>query len=100
LVFDETGEVIMALVTRTARGKFRQVEPVAAVLPDGRSIEPGSEVSIRGWSGRYVYTGWSHADGSLSLWGGVESHEQFRAAMPAMVKRVHRIHKRRSAVDG
>lgn len=87
----------MALVTRTARGKVVVAPPADAVLPDGRTVRPGTEVSIKGWPGRYRYTGYVHGDGSLSLWGGVVGHEQFRAARPCAVRRVHRISKARGS---
>lgn len=90
-------QVRMSLITRTARGKAVAAPLVDTVLPDGRTVRPGVEVSIRGWTGRYIYTGWVHGDGSLSLWGGVTGHEAYRAARPAAVRTIHRIHKTRSA---
>jgi len=60
------------------------------VLPDGRQVALGQELTITGWPGRYRWLGWLARDGSLTVYGGRAGKERTRAARPEQVRTVHR----------
>ena len=62
---------------------------------NGRHIEPGTELSIHGESGRFVFR-WMTGD-HLTCWGGRQGHEKFRTFAVDKVKRVHSKPKMRGA---
>lgn len=68
-----------------------------------RKLTKGTEVSIIGERGRFVF----HSERTTSsgklvytFIGGVEGHEQWRSFYPHQVKRVHRIPKTRANRKG
>ena len=54
---------------------------------NGRLIEPGVELSIKGESGRFVFK-WLTGD-HLTCWGGRTGHEKFRTFPADKIKTVH-----------
>lgn len=54
---------------------------------NGRIIEPGTELSIRGESGRFIFR-WMTGD-DLTCWGGRTGHEMYRSFPEGKIKRVH-----------
>lgn len=54
---------------------------------NGRIIEPGTELSIKGESGRYTFR-WMTGD-SYTCWGGRTGHEMYRSFPENKIKRVH-----------
>lgn len=62
---------------------------------NGRIVEVGTEVSIKGESGRFVFR-YRMKNGDLTLWGGRTGHESWRSFRPNRVARVHYKSKTRS----
>lgn len=60
---------------------------------NGRNIEPGTELSVVGEPGRFVFR-WMSGD-YLTCWGGRTGHEKYRTFRPERVRRVHTKHKMR-----
>lgn len=72
---------------------------MSAVKVNGRHLNPGTEVSIRGERGRFRYV--SHDVTSkgrvvLTFIGGARNHEAFRAFYPERVRVVHRVNRTRA----
>lgn len=54
---------------------------------NGRTIEPGTELSIRGVSGRFTFR-WMTGD-DITCWGGRTGHEMYRTFPIDRIRRVH-----------
>lgn len=80
-----------------------QDRPSAEILADtawacnGRHVTPGTELSIKGESGRFAFRRYALSARSewIDVYGGKAGHEAFRSFDPARVIRVHRTIKRR-----
>lgn len=66
---------------------------MSALRINGRIVEPGTELSIRGEVGRFVFR-WLTGE-HLTCWGGRLGHEKFRTFRQDQVRRVHTKPKRR-----
>lgn len=69
-------------------------EEFTNAVVNGRHLEPGTEVSIRGERGRFRFVKRvRRANGTewLDFWGGKKGCEQMRSFYPSRVKRVHRL---------
>ena len=62
---------------------------------NGRHVEPGTELSIHGETGRFVFR-WMTGD-HRTCWGGRTGHEKFRTCPIDKVKTVHSKPKTRGA---
>ncbi|ALF00512.1 hypothetical protein SEA_BOOSTSEASON_78 [Mycobacterium phage BoostSeason] len=72
--------------------------PQPEVVVHGRTLEPGTEVSIRGERGRFRYmraTTTSAGRLVLDFIGGPAGHEAWRSFYPERIRTVHRINKTR-----
>jgi hypothetical protein len=54
---------------------------------NNRLVEPGTELSVTGETGRFVFR-WMTGD-DLTCWGGKSGREKYRTFSPDRVKRVH-----------
>jgi len=54
---------------------------------NNRLVEPGTELSVRGESGRFVFR-WMTGD-DITCWGGRSGHEKYRTFPVDKVKRIH-----------
>lgn len=54
---------------------------------NGRHIEPGTELSIKGVSGRFTFR-WMTGD-DFTCWGGRTGHEKYRTFSEGQIRRVH-----------
>lgn len=54
---------------------------------NGRIIEPGTELSVKGESGRFIFR-WMTGD-DLTCWGGRSGHEKYRSFPESKIKLVH-----------
>lgn len=59
-----------------------------STIVNGRAVERGTEVTIKGLRGRYVYQ-YMNPDGSGCFYGGATGHEMFRDFHLDRVARVH-----------
>lgn len=59
-----------------------------AIRINGRVVEPGTELSITGEQGRFVFR-WTHRNGDITVWGGRVGHESMRSFRRSAVRRVH-----------
>jgi hypothetical protein len=55
---------------------------------NGRNVEVGTEVSIRGEAGRFIFR-YCHRNGDITVWGGRTGHESMRSFRQDKVRRVH-----------
>jgi len=62
---------------------------------NGRRIEPGTELSITGEPGRFIFRWLTGND--LTCWGGRTGHEKYRSFPIERVRRVHSKAKTRGA---
>ena len=62
---------------------------------NGRHVEPGTELSVHGETGRFVFR-WMTGD-HLTCWGGRTGHEKFRTFPIDKIKTVHSKSKSRGA---
>lgn len=68
---------------------------------NGRTVNPNTEISIRGESGRFTFR-YSRRDGEVTVWGGRPQHEQWRTFAIDRVRTVHRkpsLRKNREALE-
>lgn len=66
-------------------------------LPDGRSLDAGTEIKVAGESGSFKFR-FASDNGDLNCWGPVDSrHACWRAFRPSRVTRIHRKPVSRSA---
>ena len=68
---------------------------------NGRTVNPNTEISIRGESGRFTFR-YSLRDGEVTVWGGRPQHEQWRTFRIERVRTVHRkpsLRKNREALE-
>lgn len=61
---------------------------------NGRLIENGTEISISGEAGRFIFRWLTGTD--LTCWGGRTGHEKYRSFQIERVRRVHSKPKSRS----
>jgi hypothetical protein len=66
---------------------------MSCVKINGRIVEPGTELSVQGEPGRFVFR-WMTGS-YLTCWGGRQGYEKFRTFRPEQVRRVHSKSKRR-----
>jgi hypothetical protein len=64
---------------------------------NNRNIEPGTELSFKGETGRFIFR-WMTGD-DLTCWGGRQHHEMYRSFSPDHIKRVHSKPKLRANLD-
>ncbi|QIG61589.1 hypothetical protein SEA_XIMENITA_81 [Mycobacterium phage Ximenita] len=84
--------------TRTYRAAV-PVEPQPEVVVNGRVLEPGTEVSIRGERGRFRFKAAARTSGGrivCDFIGGPAGHEQWRSFYPERIKTVHRLNRTRA----
>lgn len=62
---------------------------------NGRLIEDGTEISIQGEPGRFIFRWLTGPD--LTCWGGKTGHEMYRSFPLSRVRRVHSKPKMRQA---
>lgn len=66
---------------------------------NGRVVEPGTELSVRGWRGRYRYQYARLVEAGavveITAYGGPDGHGTYRSCRPDRVRTVHRIPKTR-----
>lgn len=68
---------------------------------NGRTVNPNTEISIRGETGRFTFR-YSRRDGEVTVWGGRPQHEQWRTFRIERVRTVHRkpsLRKNREALE-
>lgn len=65
----------------------RMQNPSDPVRIHGRLVEPGTELSVFGETGRFVFR-WMSGD-DLTCWGGKNGREKYRTFSPDKIKRVH-----------
>jgi hypothetical protein len=63
---------------------------------NGRIIENGTEISVQGEPGRFVFR-WMTGS-SLTCWGGRLGHEMYRSFPTSRVRRVHSKPKLRQSI--
>jgi hypothetical protein len=75
-----------------------QDETVTEWSYNGRRVEVGTELSIEGERGRFLFRQYVRKGGKewIDVFGGVSGHEKPRSFRPNRVKTVHRIQKTRS----
>lgn len=56
---------------------------------NGRILDEGTEVTIKGERGRFRYTGIVNPDGSGTFYGGMNGYGMFRAFHFNKISRVH-----------
>jgi hypothetical protein len=66
---------------------------------NNRIIEVGTEVSIKGESGRFIFR-YQHRNGDITVWGGRTGHESMRSFRLNRVARVHYKSKTRTNKEG
>ena len=64
---------------------------------NGRYIEPGTEISISGEPGRFIFRWLTGSD--LTCWGGRTGHEKYRSFPIQRVRRVHSKPKSRTLAE-
>lgn len=67
-------------------------EVVTEMQINGRHVKPGTELKIKGWSGRYRFVKYVKTEKGkewVDLWGGNKKAECFRSCRLDMVKTVH-----------
>lgn len=81
---------------------FRSSTPVAPqpeVVVNGRTLEPGTEVSIAGERGRFRFRSAATTSGGrivCDFIGGPAGHEQWRSFYPERIRTVHRLTRTRA----
>ncbi|ARQ95516.1 hypothetical protein I5G81_gp77 [Mycobacterium phage Shandong1] len=84
--------------TRVYRTSAPIVEQPEVVV-NGRTLEPGTEVSIRGERGRFRFKSAARTSGGrivCDFIGGPAGHEQWRSFYPEKIKTVHRLNRTRA----
>ena len=67
-------------------------EIVTEMQINGRNVRPGTELKIRGWSGRYRFVKYVKTEKGkewVDVWGGSKKAECFRSCSLEMIKTVH-----------
>ena len=67
-------------------------EIVTEMQINGRNVQPGTELKIKGWSGRYRFVKYVKTDTGkewVDVWGGSSKAASFRSCKLDMVKTVH-----------
>ncbi|ASR84821.1 hypothetical protein SEA_HURRICANE_76 [Mycobacterium phage Hurricane] len=84
------------------RTKVFRAEPAAPqpeVVVNGRMLEPGTEVSIKGERGRFRFKSAALTSGGrivCDFIGGPAGHEQWRSFYPERIRTVHRLTRTRA----
>ncbi|AKF15255.1 hypothetical protein SEA_SHEDLOCKHOLMES_78 [Mycobacterium phage ShedlockHolmes] len=81
---------------------FRPSAPVVEqpeVVVNGRTLEVGTEVSIKGERGRFRFKSAARTSGGrivCDFIGGPAGHEQWRSFYPERIRTVHRLNRTRA----
>lgn len=82
----------------TAPDTLAQSETTTQWTFNGRHVEPGTELSIEGERGRFLFRQYVRKGDKewIDVFGGQAGHETLRSFRPHRVKTVHRLQKTRS----
>ncbi|AEJ95843.1 hypothetical protein SEA_ROSMARINUS_75 [Mycobacterium Phage Rosmarinus] len=84
---------------RTKTVRPSPVAPQPDVVVHGRTLEPGTEVSIRGERGRFRFRSASLTSAGrivCDFIGGPAGHETWRSFYPDRIRTVHRLNRTRA----